>query len=427
MDDELSIPSFSEQKILVVEDSKIFSFVLRNAVKEQLGIDADFCISYEEARVLLQDGHERYFAALLDLNLPDAPDGQIVDLVVGRGIPSIVFTGEYSEALRESMWGKRIVDYVLKDNEENVQQVMETIKRLHSNLGMKVLVADDSALSRKIIRDLLEVWNFTVLEAKDGREALAVLHEQGPINMLLTDYNMPEMDGVQLVREARKKFSKTRLPVIGLSGMGRAAASAHFLKAGANDYIHKPFLAEELYCRVRHNIETSEYITLIREMAERDFLTGLYNRRAFFSIVNKLFAGAKRGKKSIVVAMMDIDHFKKCNDTFGHDAGDEVIRFVARAIAKRVRESDIVARFGGEEYCVVCVDMEQGSIRKVFEEIRTTIEDSVIAAGEHEIRVTVSIGVCSILKDSLDEMIITSDRMLYQAKEQGRNQVMLEA
>ncbi|MCA1743060.1 MAG: diguanylate cyclase [Desulfovibrionales bacterium] len=270
-------------------------------------------------------------------------------------------------------------------------------------------------------------WNFTVLEAKDGGEALSIIHDDDSINMLLTDYNMPVMDGVHLVREARKKFSKTRLPVIGLSGMGRAAASAHFLKAGANDYIHKPFLAEELYCRVRHNIETSEYIKLIREMAERDFLTGLFNRRAFFSIVNKMFAGAQRGNKSIVVAMMDIDHFKKCNDTFGHDAGDDVICFVADAISKRVRESDIVARFGGEEYCVVCLDMDKESINQVFEEIRTNIENSLIVVGEHEIRVTVSIGVCTTLKDSLDEMIITADRMLYQAKEKGRNQVMVDA
>ncbi|MCA1743059.1 MAG: hypothetical protein LC631_03800 [Desulfovibrionales bacterium] len=108
MDDRLNIPPFSEQRILVVEDSKIFSYVLRNAVKQELGIDAEFCVSYKEARLLLENEPDRFFAALIDLNLPDAPDGQIVDLVVGKGIPSIVFTGEYSEALRESMWGKRI-------------------------------------------------------------------------------------------------------------------------------------------------------------------------------------------------------------------------------------------------------------------------------------------------------------------------------
>ncbi len=414
------------QKVLIVEDSRIFSFVLQNAVKKNLNVDTVVCDTYAQAHDHLENNKDMFFAALLDLNLPDAPDGEIVEMVVGYGVPSIVFTGELSDTLREKMWSRRIVDYVLKENRENVQQVVDTIKRLHSNMGLKVLVADDSAVSRKIIKDLLEVWNFIVLEARDGMEALKMINHDEGIRMVLADYNMPGMNGVQLVKVLRDSFSKTKLPVIGLSGAGGATTSAHFLKAGANDYMHKPFLAEELYCRVRHNLETSEYILTIREMAERDFLTGLFNRRAFFSQVQNLFANARRGKFNLVVAMMDIDHFKKCNDQYGHDAGDEVIRFVGQTITSRLRKSDITARFGGEEYCMACVDMNQEDAKKVFDNIRRAIEDAVVEFENHKIRVTVSTGICTRLMDSLDEMISTADNMLYQAKNRGRNQVVMD-
>lgn len=415
-----------KEKVLIVEDSKIFAHILKNAVIQELGMEAAVCSCYKEAQDYLEHDAKNVFAALLDLNLPDAPYGEVVDLVMGKGIASIVFTGEVSDDIRDRMWSKHIVDYILKDNQQNVQHVVDILKRLRLNSGIKILVADDSSTSRKIIRDLLQVWNFKVLEAQNGREALDVLNRHEGIRLLLADYNMPVMDGMEMVKETRRNFSKTRLPIIGLSGAGGATTSAHFLKAGANDYMHKPFLAEELYCRVRHNLETSEYIMTIREMAEKDFLTGLFNRRSFFTSAGKLFENARRGNLQLVVAMMDIDHFKKCNDQYGHDAGDEVIRYVADTLKSSLRQSDLVARFGGEEFCVAGINMRPDQIETAFDKIRGNIEKSVIPAGEHQIRVTVSTGVCSILKDSLEAMITCADDLLYKAKNQGRNQVVTD-
>ncbi|WP_291323415.1 diguanylate cyclase [Desulfonatronospira sp.] len=427
MENNKSAPGFStDEQVIIVEDSRIFAHILRNAVINELGTETVVCSCYKEAQDYLEHNSQNVFAALLDLNLPDAPYGEIVDLVVGKGIASIVFTGEVSDDLRDRMWSKHIVDYILKDNQQNVQQVLDVLKRLRLNSGIKILVADDSSTSRKIIRDLLQVWNFKVLEARNGREALDVLNRHEGIRLLLADYNMPVMDGMEMVKEARRNFSKTRLPIIGLSGAGGATTSAHFLKAGANDYMHKPFLAEELYCRVRHNLETSEYIMTIRDMAEKDFLTGLLNRRSFFSSAGKLFENARRGNLQLVVAMMDIDHFKRCNDQYGHDAGDEVIRYVADTLQSTVRKSDLVARFGGEEFCVVGVNMRLDHIETAFDNIREAIEQSVITAGEYQIRVTVSTGVCSALKDSLEEMITCADDLLYKAKNQGRNRVVTD-
>lgn len=413
------------QNVLIVEDSKTFSHVLQKALKNGLEIETTICATYKEAVAELEKGNENYFAALLDLNLPDAPYGEIVDYIVSKGIPPIIFTSEMSDDLRDQMWAKGIVDYVLKETPENVQIVVDLIQRLKLNLGLKILVAEDSAVSRNFVKKLLEVWNLSVLEAANGQKALDMLMQDNSINMLLTDYNMPELDGVSLVKKARQIFSKTRLPIIGISGVGGATMSAYFLKAGANDYLHKPFLAEELYCRVRHNIETSEYIYKIRELAERDFMTGLFNRRSFYSYAGKLFASAQRDNISLVVGMLDIDYFKRCNDTYGHEAGDQVLCFVADILKSRFREDDLVSRFGGEEFCVVCVNMQVDNIEKIFNEIRASIEDAVINFQGQEIKVTISIGVCATLRHSLDKMITCADDMLYEAKNQGRNQLQV--
>lgn len=413
------------ESLLIVEDSKMMSTLIARTAKQELNLESTVCESYRAAQELLEFCSQSYLAALLDLNLPDAPHGEIVDLVVGKGIPAIVFTGELSDDMRDKMWSKRIVDYVIKENQDNVQQVVAIVKRLKSNVGLKILVADDSTMSRKVIRNLLEVWKFTVLEAANGQAALDIINKDEEIHLVITDYNMPVMDGITLVKAVRRKYSKSRLPIIGLSGVGGATVSAHFIKSGANDYMHKPFLTEELYCRVISNIETTEYIAAIRNLAERDALTGLFNRRSFFSYGDKLFSSFQRKQVTLTLAMLDIDHFKRCNDTYGHDAGDEVIRFVARTLDAKFRETDLVARIGGEEFCIACVDLDASRLRDIFEEVRRSIEEAVVRKHQHEIRVTVSIGVCATPGESLEAMMKTADEMLYRAKNSGRNQVRI--
>ncbi|BBD09871.1 diguanylate cyclase [Desulfovibrio ferrophilus] len=415
----------SEETILIVEDSRTMVSLLSRAIQKEFGLQAVICRTYAEAQDQLQNSDQVYFAALLDLNLPDAPNGEVVDLVTGKGIPAIVFTGEMSDDLRDIMWSKRIVDYVVKDNVDNIQQIMGIARRLKGNKDLNVLVVDDSSTSRTVIKDLLKVWNFNVLEATDGREALNILASHDKINLLITDYHMPKINGIELVKEVRRKFSKSRLPIIGISGVGGATTSAHFIKCGANDYMHKPFLTEELYCRVISNIETSEYIAAIKDLAERDYLTGIFNRRSFFSYGSKLFSSHQRGQIEIVLAMIDIDCFKDCNDKYGHSAGDEVLKFVAETLTDSFRDTDLVARFGGEEFCVACVDLAPEEIATVFEETRRAIEEAIIRIMDYKIRVSISVGVCAQHADSLDGMIKIADEMLYQAKKNGRNQVCI--
>jgi diguanylate cyclase (GGDEF)-like protein len=264
-----------------------------------------------------------------------------------------------------------------------------------------------------------------VLEAADGQEALAVLDEHPDVRLIITDYNMPNMDGFELVRTIRRDHAKDQLGVIGISGADKVGLSARFIKSGANDFLHKPFLTEEFYTRVTQNIELLEYIVQIKELAEKDYLTRLHNRRYMFSAGPKLMAAQTRRGQGVVAAMLDIDHFKAINDTHGHDAGDAVLRHLAALLSARFRVSDIVARFGGEEFCVLASDMNPADASGVFEDLRQSIESSPVSYSGKSIRYTVSIGLCTSPLDGLETMIRAADEAMYLSKGDGRNRVTL--
>ncbi|MBT8340380.1 MAG: response regulator, partial [Desulfatitalea sp.] len=247
-------------RILLVEDSKFISEMIKNEIAKHLDFEVDWCVTYEDTQALLAEMKQHYFIALLGLNLPDAPNGEIVDLILSHDIPSIVFTAEFSHEIRERVWSKKIIDYVLKQSAQDVDYLISLIRRIHLNRSIKVLVVDDSVSTRQHIISLLKVHQYNVIQANDGREALDRIGEHPDIKLVITDYHMPRMDGFELTQALRNTRSKESLAIIGISAQEDTILAAHFIKSGANDFIQKPFEAEEFYCRVNQNIETIEYI-----------------------------------------------------------------------------------------------------------------------------------------------------------------------
>lgn len=408
------------KKVLLVEDNKMLAKAQEAMLNKALGFDVDIAYSYKGAVKRLETGN--YFVALLDLNLPDAPDGEIVDLIAPK-IPSIVFTATYDEEVRNSVMEKGVLDYFVKSSIEDFKKVVAEVKRFKTNKEKTILVVDDSKPVRKIIVTALQRYNYNLLEAEDGREALSVIEKNPAIQVVITDYNMPNMDGFELIQAIRQKYDKDKMAIIGLSANDMKSVSTRFLKHGANDFLKKPFEDDELHVRVSQNIELLEKITQVQEMANKDFLTGLYNRRYFFDAGEKLYQNAKKGHISLTAAMIDIDHFKNINDTHGHQVGDLAIKTVADILSERFSGSDIIARFGGEEFCVLSPNLSEDDAQRFFDTMRESIAAIVIKKGETEIRFTVSIGVSTILGSDLDDMIGIADDMLYRSKENGRNQV----
>lgn len=415
------------ETVLLVEDTQFFGRIIQKKIEAETAFETVWARDMAGAVAALEAPENRFFAAILDFYLPDSSNGEIIDEVVSRGIPVIVFTSDLSEPVRELVWSKNVADYALKDDAQSLDYILNMLDRIRKNPEIKILVVDDSVFFRKVLSDLLRVHRYRVLNAADGVEALEVLDRNPDIKLVITDFSMPRMDGFTLTAKIRERFGKADLAIIGISSEGKNILAARFIKNGANDFIVKQsFLTEEFYSRVTQNIENLEHIQRVRDAAVRDFLTGLGNRRHFFDAGRPLFANAVRNNLTLVCAMIDIDHFKKVNDTFGHEAGDRVIRQVANILADRTREADIVARVGGEEFCILAANMGAENAAEVFEGLRKNVADCAIDGGTGQpIRVTVSIGVVTELADSLDAMVNRADCLLYRAKNHGRNRVLM--
>lgn len=411
------------KKILVVEDSPIVTKIIRHVMKCSVDFEAYYADSLAATMILVEQHKGEFFTALVDLNLPDAPDGEVVDCTLAEKIPTIVLTGSYDDERREALLDKGIVDYVLKEGRYSYDYAVNLIGRLKKNCQIKVLVVEDSDTSRKFISSLLQRQLFHVLEAKDGIEAIKVVVENPDIKLLITDYNMPKMDGFELVKNLRHKYDKSDLIIIGLSAEGKGTLSAKFIKHGANDFLQKPFYHEEFNCRVQHNVESLELVERITYAANCDYLTGTFNRRYFFNIGAEMYAHAKNNHSLLAAVVIDLDNFKRINDSYGHDAGDNVLKVVA-GVLKESFSRFLVARTGGEEFFALLPGLDNEKAMSFVSKIRQIVSITPIPFGDEDIFITISSGVTNQFFESLDEMINKADEFLYRAKEAGRNIVV---
>ena len=417
----LGLIPMSKEKILIVEDNKALSKLIVKKMLSSLDFDVITAYTLEEAKRYL-DQKEKIFVALLDLNLPDAPNGEVVDVMKEHKIPSIVLTGSMDEKTREEILRKDVIDYVFKGNIDDVNYIFSLIERLHKNRGIKVLVVDDSIVTRATIKALFQQQMFTVLVAAHGEEALVFLEDNPDIKLVLTDYHMPVINGVELTKEIRKTKSKNELSIIAMTASNTELISAKFLKIGANDFITKPFTKEELNCRIHNALDALEHIEKITYMAHNDFLTGIANRHFFFEQMALYVNEAYAKNEMFALALIDIDNFKAINDTFGHDSGDIVIYSLATWLKQSVKEG-FVARFGGEEFCVVLKKSNPKKSLEFFLKLKAYIASQVLHVNTKTLNITVSIGVALSESQTIKEMLKQADNALYQAKKNGKNRV----
>jgi len=413
------------KQVLLVEGNDSAGSLMKNYIESMLQVNVLWVQSSNESKEIIDKFGASILAALIDINLDEDQNTGIIDYAISKKIPVIAVTTDISNELYEKLWSKKIVDFVLKRGPDTLDYIISLLKRLENNRNIEILVVDDSAFHRNIVCKYLQRQNYIVYEAESGKKALEILADNQDIKMLITDYNMPDIDGLQLTKIVRQKNKKEKLAIIGMSSERSNLLTARFIKYGANDFISKPFQPEEFYCRINQNIDIVEYVETIKDASHTDFLTGLYNRRYFFKFGNMLYANSNRNNSPILVAMIDIDHFKAVNDTYGHDSGDIVLKNIARIMKNRFRKSDIVSRFGGEEFCILATNMEPDHVYRIFDDLREYISKTDIDIGNDTIRVTVSMGMCLNPMKSIDEMVNLADDMLYEAKESGRNKISI--
>ncbi|OUT14499.1 diguanylate cyclase response regulator [Campylobacter concisus] len=413
------------ERILVVDDNKALAKLIVMQMEKTIDdMTIDVAYSFAEAQMLINEHDKDYFMTILDLNLPDAPNGEIVDYALSKGLSAIVLTGSIDDETRQNFINKDIVDYVYKGNMDDINYIFQMINRLSKNRQYKVLVVEDSLPFRNMIKKILTSLQFKVLAAAHGEEAMNYFADNPDINLIITDYRMPVKDGLEVLKEVRKEKDKNSLGVIVMTSPSEKTDASIFLKNGASDFIAKPFSKEELICRVNNTIEAMENINKIANFANRDFLTGVYNRRFFYSDVEEYVQVAEETNEPYAFAMIDVDYFKKINDKYGHDGGDKVLKSIAKILNDNTKGSDIVARFGGEEFCVVLKKINKEEAVKFFVNLRAKVAENEVTIKKEKVKVTISIGVsfgnghCEI-----DDMLEACDSALYTAKENGRNRV----
>ncbi|MFD1744139.1 response regulator [Rhizobium helianthi] len=247
---------FPEARIIVAEDSNVFTSMIRQRLKEIFGIDAEICRTYEDLMMANELSEEPVTLAISNINLPGAENGEALEYLVDLNIPTIVFTGTFHEQTREKLLAKDIVDYILKDNVFAVEMLVESVCRFLTNHRHHVLIVDDSPTARALLSTRLKRYNFRVSVAENGSKAMDILKKNPDIGLVVTDYNMPDIDGFELARRIRSVRGSHELRIIGVSSSTDRLLSARFLKAGGNDFMLRPFIDEEFYCRVNQNLDT---------------------------------------------------------------------------------------------------------------------------------------------------------------------------
>jgi len=300
-----------------------------------------------------------------------------------------------------------------------------------------ILLVEDSATTAAMISKYLSE-NYILVQTKDGADAWEVLQTNLDIGMVITDLNMPNMTGHQLLVEIRRSDDPriNSLPVIVMTATDdKVDRNLSFLN-GANDFVTKPIDEMELLARVNvhytlantiRELEASQKALAIQ--ATTDPLTGLRNRRSFFDKAEELASLHRRYKNDLSILMIDIDHFKKINDTLGHDGGDVVLKRFAEILNSMVREVDILGRLGGEEFAILLPDTKRLGAAVLAERTRAAIQKTQISYHGKDHQITASIGIASIAAEaveSISEFIRIADNRLYLAKKAGRNRICVD-
>lgn len=298
-----------------------------------------------------------------------------------------------------------------------------------------VLIVDDSESVRHSVERVLRDHQVTdvFLTARDGREACALLTRH-TVTLVFCDPAAAGFDEFELLRLKGGQTKLEGVPVILLATEEDTRATLRALRAGADDYLTKPFHDEELVARARVHLrlrelqdELRDKSTLLETLNRTDGLTGLLNRRSLVEVLGAEFAKCTRYRAPLSLVMVDLDRFKKVNDTFGHPVGNAVLKTVARVIRAELRACDAAARFGGEEFALLLPQTDRAGAIVAAERCRTALEAARVPTSASAVSVTASFGVATWPHPQvarLDDLVSQADQALYRAKSEGRNRVV---
>ncbi len=298
---------------------------------------------------------------------------------------------------------------------------------------MKILIADDSIVSRHLLEATLRKWGYEVVVACDGLEALELMQRENAPNLAILDWMMPGMTGLEVCDRIRQRAREPYTYILLLTSKSQKEDLIEGMDAGADDYITKPFDQHELQVRLRAGrrlvdlqAELLSAREALREQATKDSLTHLWNRNSILEILSRELTRVEREGTSVGVVMVDLDHFKSVNDNYGHTAGDAVLGEAARRMQSTIRQYDAIGRYGGEEFLVMLPGCDEHTSYTQAERMRKNLAQAKMSLNESAICVTASFGATVALPGQVwtaESLIRKADEALYLAKRLGRNRV----
>jgi diguanylate cyclase (GGDEF)-like protein len=301
---------------------------------------------------------------------------------------------------------------------------------------MRILIADDSQTSRRLLKVHLMTKGHEVVEAEDGLAAWEAWRRER-FRMVITDWMMPNLAGPDLIQRIRSEPQQGYTYTIIVTALDEKSHVVEGLEAGADDYLSTPFHSEELMARVaigERILQLEDHLREARQQMEflamHDNLTGLLNRRAIQEHAEAELKRAARASSLVSVLLIDLDHFKSVNDCYGHAVGDQALRMFAEILLECIRSYDQAGRWGGEEFLCVLPGTTLNDARVVAERVRVAVADATLPLPEgSDLKMTVSIGVAGASGASgmivLDKLIQAADSAMYRAKDEGRNRIWL--
>jgi two-component system, cell cycle response regulator len=290
---------------------------------------------------------------------------------------------------------------------------------------LSVLIIEDHPDQRDLLAIVLQREGYKVVTAANGLEALEKL-DQDKVHIALSDIMMPKMDGFELINRIRSNSALRHIYIILITARIQEGDRVRGLDIGADDYITKPFSFSELLARVRVGSRVVQYQQHLEYQTQIDSLTGLFNRRAFEKKIGEEFERSKRYGHPLSVVILDIDNFKKINDTYGHHGGDAALVKISEILRERSRRSDFPSRFGGEEFVLVLPETDEDSAIQVAKKFHEEIKSCSFGTVDKPFLLTVSMGLTSTAaKDYSDwrDMVADADSALYQAKNTGKDRI----
>lgn len=417
-----------KKRILICDDSSTIRAIIKKELSEHFDLEifSDGVYAYD---FLLND--QKFDFAVIDGEMPTMGGFELLRKIKDElnlvFLPVVILTANEGDYHEKKAFNLGAFDFLKKPFKQGqlLKYLLDYFNE-ETNEG-SVLVIEDSVLQNETICQQLRLKNIQPLSAKNAIEAMRYLLGGKEIDVMLLDIFLPQYTGYDLISILKSDERFSFIPIVGLTAFREKDILSEILDLGADDFIYKPYDINEFFARIRANIRISKLIKRLKDTSEQDYLTGIYNRRAFFHFLEKLTSLSLRENKPLSFVILDIDYFKKINDSYGHDIGDLLLKKLAEIVLKMTRRADVFGRYGGEEFCLALPNTDLYGACLLANKIRSTISQTIMTFNKDKtisFSITISAGVAEVDKSmDIDKLVKIADQNLYLAKENGRNRV----